>query len=396
MLGNSFDRKTFGKKSHHADSGTEDETCFMALMNKPLINHEKKDDPDTKQHESLPDPSIEPVATIKEDDSIADKTADQSASKDSADSKHDSNQLKATPKNNAFALLMSKKTKDTQQQNVPATTSLVPKKKGRPKKQQKSDSAEHKLDAGDAIDISSSKEIVSKEEETTAVDEESDDDLKVDELNMAKLDEPALELTDDEKEADNEEMQAVDDLLQSSFSKLSKSAKKKQRFKLRLNGRIREDNQLDSDCDSTKGGDTGDVIVSAKENVPVPSGSGDASIGSEPQEKSCKANLSDAFGVFFDEESKEPDENEVKSVEELLQDSFLKLASSAKKAKKDSKAKGLPQASEDSIKSEEEIEHQEPTRPKRSKSSKTSVDQPVPNSAFAKLMNAAAGQEEPD
>ena len=34
-----YNRKTFGKKSQHADSSTEDETSFMALLNKPLVNH---------------------------------------------------------------------------------------------------------------------------------------------------------------------------------------------------------------------------------------------------------------------------------------------------------------------------------------------------------------------
>ena len=59
-------RKTFGKKSQHADSSTEDETSFMALLNKPLVNH-----PSTEV-KSLVDGGEKCEADSEKDDQVCD------------------------------------------------------------------------------------------------------------------------------------------------------------------------------------------------------------------------------------------------------------------------------------------------------------------------------------
>ena len=56
-------RKTFGKKSQHADSSTEDETSFMALLNKPLVNH-----PSTEMKSLVGEENCE--ADLEKDDQV--------------------------------------------------------------------------------------------------------------------------------------------------------------------------------------------------------------------------------------------------------------------------------------------------------------------------------------
>ena len=273
-------------------------------------------------------------------------------------------------------------------------------------------------------------------QENLAESEEGSEDE--DDLNVAKMEELFELSDDDEKEVDKEEIMEVEELLQSSFSKLS-SRKPKQGFKLRLNGRNPEDStnsisgrkvaekkvELQSgEAKEMRGGSekrsmiddkseensgkqkethekkTEDVLgmllddesrepaekVSSKkpkqafklrlngrrdksEDCLVAGVGGkegeangekvdhkkDASEidedesgdkGAEQRKETLLQRPEGVLGTFFDEESKEPDDSEVKSVEALLQNSFSKLAAVTKKKKSkqlsDSQARWTP------------------------------------------------------